>query len=254
MRYTAPQLYLLQEGELYGHYVEAGGYSGDQPIDNLIQAVQSSFIDWDLQNPKFIKLFKQHFPHGDSWVEEMGGIQNILLDLLDTGISQQSKALLKVLIRKTKETGGVIESGIMDVELDEWLDLSVRSRLIVVERLNIDTVEKLVNIPKHELVKSRNIGRVTCTELSRRLTELLAEWDNFSSIALNPNANSAAKLKFLRDLSSHTMAGGSRYIIAPDNALDCIKGKVTQEERNKIQEWIDSGVHAPAIQPPPPPP
>jgi hypothetical protein len=175
MRYTIPQLRVLSEGELYGHYTKGGrgsDPSGD-PIDQLINLVQGNFIDWDLNDPKFISFFQKTHPHADArYLEEMGGMKQVLLDELPT--SNQTEGLIHTLIQKTEESG---QSGpnIMDAPIDRYLDLSVRATHILRD-LGIETVGALISTPASDILSHRFVGRVTIKELGRRTDEFLRKY------------------------------------------------------------------------------
>ena len=171
MRYTVPQLKLLQEGELYGHYTMGGkgaDPSGD-PIDQLVNLVQGHFIDWDLSDPKFFGFFLKTHPHATPrYLEERGGLKQVILDELPA--SNQTEQLIRTLIKKTQESGPQGPS-ILDAPTSD-IDLSVRSQAVIKD-MNLDTLGKLISTPKEELIKHRYVGRVTIKELGRRVAEFV---------------------------------------------------------------------------------
>lgn len=200
IKYTAPQQRLLKEGELYGNYTK----SGDTPIDQLINFVQSYFIDWDLNNPKFIGWFHKTHP---SVSKEQGGMQEVILNELPT--ANQSPELIKKLIKKTEETGkpkdSVLDAPIIAIGPSNGvLDLSVRATYVLRDN-GVDTIRKLISIPKPDMLRWRNLGRTTLRELEKRVSDFIDE-EGMSPLAW-------------RELEWY---------------------KITPEELSQIEQWVNS--------------
>jgi len=171
MKLTAPQRRLLKEGGLYGSYLSPrpGKMEDEAPIDRLISDVQSHFIDWDLNNEEFMKLFYKSHPHATpKYLEEMGGgVYQILMDELPG--ANQSPQLIDELIKRTNEPSSTTKSFNLDAPVSE-LDLSVRATYTLKD-MNIQTIDDLISTPKSEINKHRNIGRVTIKELTKKVEE-----------------------------------------------------------------------------------
>jgi hypothetical protein len=179
MKLTSPQRRLLKEGELYGSYLSPrpGKMEDETPIDQLISDVQSHFIDWDLNNEKFMKLFYKSHPHATpEYLGEMGGVYQVLMDELPG--ANQPQRLIDKLIKRTNEPSSTTNSYKLEAPVSE-LDLSVRARYTL-EDMNIQTIGDLISTPKSEIIKHRNVGRTTIRELTRKVEEFKHNLETYS--------------------------------------------------------------------------
>ena len=164
------KLNLLFEGELYGHYIRSGG---GYPIDKLINLVQANFIDWDVSDPKFLKLFYSTHPHLDrEAISSAGGVIGVLVKELNAvgADGDQNPGLVAALIDRTQDSAQ--RGGIMSVKLDEIMTLPVSLEGLV-NSLGFVTIGDVVGTNKRAIMN--NLAQFNHEDYYDRLVDMLMD-------------------------------------------------------------------------------